>query len=70
MFYLDTSVLVASFFNEPNSTRARSWLNDNRSSQLAISDWVTTEFSSALSVKLRNRQIDVSQRLRALAGFS
>ena len=70
MFYLDTSVLVAWFFNEPNSVRARAWLKDNQASQLAISDWVTTEFSSALSVKLRNRQIDVSQRLRVLAGLS
>jgi uncharacterized protein len=37
---------------------------------LAISDWVVTEFSAALSIKLRTGQIEVSHRADALAAFA
>lgn len=38
--------------------------------ELAISDWVVTEFSAALSVKLRTRQIKIAERADALAAFA
>jgi uncharacterized protein len=45
----------------------QAWLVAQSPEDLAISDWVTTEFSSALSVKLRTGQIDTTDRMEALA---
>ena len=48
----------------------QSWLGQQSGGQLAISDWVKTEFSSALSVKLRIGQIEPVHRADALAVFN
>ena len=37
---------------------------------MLISDWVTTEFSAALSIKLRSGQIDEAARTGSLAGYN
>ena len=52
MHYLDTSVLVTALTAEPQTSTAREWLFANQSSAY-ISDWVLTEFSGALALKLR-----------------
>jgi predicted nucleic acid-binding protein len=70
MLYLDTSLLVAALTNEPETARMQSRLGQQSGGQLAISDWVTTEFSSALSVKLRTGQIEPVHRGDALAVFN
>ena len=70
MLYLDTSLLVATLTNEPETGRMQSWLGQEPPEDLAISDWVATEFSSALSIKLRTGPVRVAGRAGALAMFA
>lgn len=70
MLYIDTSMLVAALVKEIHTSRIQHWLAEQNPEQLAISDWVATEFSSALSIKLRTGQIDAQQRASALAAFA
>jgi predicted nucleic acid-binding protein len=69
MLYLDTSLLVAALTNEAQTEHALTWLAAQKPGMLAISEWVATEFSAALSIKLRTKQIDVSERAEALSAF-
>jgi uncharacterized protein len=68
--YLDTSVLVAALTRESKTEAVLAWLGDQEPDQLMISDWVVTEFSSALSIKLRTGQITITERAEALSGFT
>ena len=70
ILYLDTSVLVAALTHEAETERMQRWLGDQDPELLAISDWVTAEFSSALSIKLRSGQIETQHRADALAVFT
>jgi hypothetical protein len=56
--YLDTSLLVAALTNETETGLMQAWLGEQEPSGLAISDWVITEFSAVLSMKLRSGQIE------------
>ena len=69
ILYLDTSLLVAVLTAEADGGRVEEWLRSH-SEALVVSDWVVTEFSAALSIKLRMKQIDVERRFAALASFS
>jgi predicted nucleic acid-binding protein len=68
--YLDTSLLVAALTNETESGRMQAWLGEQEPGGLAISDWVITEFSAVLSMKLRSGQIEAIHRADALAMFT
>jgi len=70
MLYLDTSLLVAALINETETERMQRWLGQQAEDDLAISDWVVTEFSSALSIKLRAGHIEPAHRADALAMFA
>lgn len=66
MQYLDTSLLVAALTNEPRTFEIQSWLADQPAGQLAISDWVVTEFSGAMSIKVRSGSLEPGHRADAL----
>jgi len=68
--YLDTSLLVAALTREPRTERAQKWLSAQPLQALSISDWVITEFSAALSLKVRMKQLRPVHRADALAAFT
>lgn len=70
MHYLDTSILVAALTNEDATARIQVWIAGQPAGTLAISDWVNTEFASALSIKVRTGQIAVEDRAAILSGYA
>lgn len=70
MRYVDTSLLVAALLNEKSTPLAQRWLGGQPAGELAISDWVVTEFSAALSMKLRTGDLEQPQRNEVLAFFT
>jgi predicted nucleic acid-binding protein len=70
MRYVDTSVLVAALLNEKNTATAQRWLGGQPAGDLAISGWVITEFSAALSMKLRTGELGPPHRNEVLAFFT
>lgn len=70
MLYLDTSLLVTALTNETRTEDMQAWLVAQSPEQLAISYWVVTEFSGALSLKVRTGQLALAHRADVLATFS
>ncbi|MGY6555452.1 MAG: type II toxin-antitoxin system VapC family toxin [Wenzhouxiangella sp.] len=68
--YLDTSVLVAALGNERHTEQTQGWLAAQAATDLFVSDWGITEFSSALALKLRTGQIEAEHRAECLATFA
>lgn len=70
MHYLDTSLLVAALTRQAMTDAAQRWLAGRPAGSIAISDWVVTEFSAALSMKLREKQIGTADRAEVLSAFA
>jgi uncharacterized protein len=70
MIYLDTSVLISALTKEARTAAMQVWLLRQGVGQLTISEWVVTEFSSALAIKQRSAQIDPIMRQAALQEFA
>jgi predicted nucleic acid-binding protein len=68
MVYLDTSAVVPIFLREPASEAIDAWL-ESCDQPLASSDWLMTEFASALSIKVRRQEINAKQAAAAWQDF-
>ena len=64
MIYVDTSIFVALCTAEPKSDAVDKW-HDSSSAKMISSTWTFTEFSSALSLKVRTNQITEKQSREA-----
>ena len=60
MVYFDTSVAIALFVPEPTSEAAEAWFAFC-TDRLVSSDWLLTEFASALLSKARRKEIAKTQ---------
>lgn len=67
--YLDTSLLVAIYAAERDHERLAQWLFAHAANDLAVSLWTRTEFSSALSIKIRTGQIYFNTFQKAQSQF-
>lgn len=70
MRYLDTSILVAALTREPRTSDMQNWLGQQRAGSLCISDWVVTELSAALSMKVRIEILTGRERATVLGAFA
>ena len=68
MVYVDTSVLVPLFLNEPHSPAAADWYAHEKG-ELVAAAWCIPEFASALGIKQRTGAIDAQQARGAWARF-
>jgi hypothetical protein len=68
MIYVDTSVFVALCIKEQKSEDVAKWYT-NSSAKMISSTWAFTEFSSALSLKVRTSQITEKQSREAWKKF-
>ncbi len=68
MVYVDTSVLVPLFLNEPHSVAAADWYSREKS-ELVAAAWCIPEFASALGIKQRTGAIDAEQARGAWTRF-
>jgi uncharacterized protein len=65
MFYIDTSVVVASLTSETSTSVAQLWLAKHANESLVTSAWVKAETFSALAMK--RRQGEISDAVHAAA---
>ena len=68
--YLDTSVLVAALTNAARGDAVRAWMAAREGGGFSSSQWVRTDFSSALAMKLRGGFTTGGQRAAALSLFT
>jgi predicted nucleic acid-binding protein len=62
--------VVTALTPEPATARVQAWFENRAGEGLSISDWVTSEVSSALAFKLRTGSLDLPLRAAALAAFA
>lgn len=68
MIYLDTSAAVPMFVPESASAAVDAWF-EACSEPVVAADWIVTEFSSALAIKVRRGEIKARQAQAAWKSF-
>jgi len=68
MIYLDTSVAVPLFAQEPASDRVAAWFA-TCADPIVAADWIVTEFASALSLKERRGDITTEDAVAVWTEF-
>jgi predicted nucleic acid-binding protein len=68
MVYVDTSVLVPLFLNEPHSAAVANWYAREKG-ELVAAAWCVPEFASAIGIKQRTGAIDAQQAQGAWVRF-
>ena len=68
MIYLDTSVAVPLFAQEPASDRVAAWFA-TCADPIVAADWIVTEFASALSLKERRGDITAEDAVAVWTEF-
>ena len=68
MIYLDTSAAIPMFVPEPASETVDAWF-EACDEPLVSSDWLLTEFASALSIKVRRGELAQKQATAAWKDF-
>lgn len=68
MVYVDTSVVVALLTAEPGSAKATKWYAAATEAP-TCADWLLTEFASALSMKVRTKQLSDAHAKRVRKEF-
>lgn len=68
MVYVDTTVLVPLFLNEPHSVAVADWYAREKG-ELVTAAWCVPEFASALGIKQRTGAIDEQQARGAWGRF-
>jgi uncharacterized protein len=69
MYYLDSSLIVSFLTNEAPRDRLLAWIGAREAGSLFISPWVSTEISSALSIKQRVGNLAPDTREAAKQGY-
>ena len=69
MTYVDTSALVALLTGESRGDALLRWQARHSRGEYCISDWVITEFASALAIKARHGDIEDDQVAQAWLAF-
>lgn len=70
MYYLDTSVLVPLFVKEKKSSLVRQFFEQySQHTELAISIWTVTEFTSAIGMKVRLKEFSDDLAKKAIKIF-
>ena len=68
MLYVDTSVVVALLTAEPKTPHVTAWYASLQGTPICA-DWLLTEFSSAISIKLRTGQLSETHAKRVHKEF-
>lgn len=67
--YLDSSVIVALLVEEVSTSQLLDWLPQQQTGSLFVSEWTAPEVSSALSLKVRSKQISADRQVAAIAAW-